>query len=53
MSRESVVRELTEDVTSDVEEVAGAVAKVDGSEGSMGMLDVFEEGESAVEVAVG
>ena len=50
--RESVVRELTEDVTLDVEE-AGAVAKVEGSEGSMGMLEGFEEDESAVEVEDG
>jgi len=50
---ESVVKELTEDVTSDVEEVAGAVAKVEGSEGSIGMLDKLEDEDSVVDVEEG
>ena len=50
--RESGVRELTEVVRLEEEEVAvggcgGAVAKVEGSEGSMGMLVGAEEEESA------
>ena len=51
--RESGVRELTEEVRLEEVEVAagacgGAVTKVEGSEGSMGMLDAVEEEESAV-----